>query len=482
MINISEQRLQTACLLFITAVLAAFGAYWLRPVLVPFVVAVFIVSGVSPILEALQRSVASTRLTAAVIAFLVGCLVVSVLMAALWASIVDLAENAGAYQSRVEELVEEAEDFFSIEKPKKLPKQKRKEKSIPPQKAMDKDTEEESGRDKNARDLKAEPASSENEKTVTEGVEGAIETGTVARQDKKVEADPPKEASENDVGEKSAEVENAKSRVAESSTPEPKSAATKGETETDDVGEVIDDVTDVTNFDEDSKLLTVPERMQEFVSKTLKSGVFKISQVLLEMFSASLIVLIYVFFLLLGAPTGASSSQVVQDVDKQIRSYLSLKTIISILTGLAFGTALWLFGIPMAVAFGMLAFLLNFIPNIGPVIASLLPLPLILLDPEGGVFWMASVISVTFGIQFVSGNVLEPKIMGQQSDLHPIVVLLALMFWGMLWGIVGMFLATPVTAAIRIGLSQFEQTKFVAELMAGRWPSEKQKEQEITAV
>jgi AI-2 transport protein TqsA len=411
MINISEQRLQTACLLFIVAVLAAFGAYWLRPVFVPFVVAVFIVSGVSPILEALQRSVASTRLMAAVIAFLTGCLIVAALMAALWASVVDLAENAGAYQTRVEELIEEVDEIFSIGKPKKSAQQ----------------------------DRKAEPVPQES-------------SGNEAEEETKESEDP-----------KSEDPESSKSKL--ESTPTEEREKTTGT-------EVMPDA----KSKEELILMTVPERMQEFVSSTLKSGFFRISQVLLEMFSASLIVLIYVFFLLLGAPTGASSSQVVQDVDKQIRSYLSLKTIISVLTGFAFGTALWLFGVPMAIAFGMLAFLLNFIPNIGPVIASLLPLPLILLDPEGSVFWMASVLTVTFGIQFVSGNVLEPKIMGQQSDLHPIVVLLALMFWGMLWGIVGMFLATPVTAAIRIGLSQFEQTKFVAELMAGRWPSEKQEE------
>ncbi len=409
MINISEQRLQTACLLFIVAVLAAFGAYWLRPVLVPFVVAVFIVSGVSPILEALQRSVASTRLMAAVIAFLTGCIIVASLMVALWASVRDLAENASAYQTRVEELIEEAEDFFSIDKLKKPARQDGNAAPVPLEDSSDKETEEAVGSDE-TKNENPEPSNSEQDSTDSDDLSETVD------------------------GKESADSESA------------------------------------------------AKRMQEFVSSTLKSGIFRISQVLLEMFSASLIVLIYVFFLLLGAPTGASSSEVVQDVDKQIRSYLSLKTIISVLTGFAFGVALWLFGVPMAVAFGMLAFLLNFIPNIGPVIASLLPMPLILLDPEGSIFWMTSVIAVTFGIQFVSGNVLEPKIMGQQSDLHPIVVLLALMFWGMLWGIVGMFLATPVTAAIRIGLSQFEQTKFVAELMAGRWSSGKQKEQATAAV
>lgn len=360
MIQVSEQRLQTVCLVFITAVMASFSAYWLRPVLLPFVVAVFIVSGVSPILEAIQKSVASTRLVAAVIAFLAGCVLVAVLMTALWASLVDLSQHAGAYQVRVIELVDDVKNLFSFLEV-------------------------------------GEPTISDSEKSLAD--EGR-EKPTIQQPG-----------------------------------------------------------------------LSEPERMHQFVNRTLKAAFLRLSQVFLELFSTSMIVLIYVFFLLLGTPAETSDSQTWRGIDEQIRSYLSLKTVISLATGIAFGLALWLFGIPMATAFGMLAFLLNFIPNIGPVIASLLPLPLILLDPNGSLFWMVSVITVTCGIQIVSGNVVEPKIMGQQSDLHPIVVLLALMFWGMMWGIVGMFLATPITAVIRIGLGKFELTRPVAELMAGRFPS-----------
>lgn len=361
MIQVSEQRLQTVCLVFITAVMASFSAYWLRPVLLPFVVAVFIVSGVSPILEAIQKSVASTRLVAAVIAFLAGCVLVAVLMTALWASVVDLAQHAGAYQVRVIELVDDVKNAFSF-----------------------------------------------------------LEVEDSSRPD-------------------------SEKALADEGGPVPANRQPG---------------------------LSEPERMHQFVNRTLRTAVLRLSQVFLELFSTSMIVLIYVFFLLLGTPTERSASETWRGIDEQIRSYLSLKTVISLATGIAFGLALWLFGIPMATAFGMLAFLLNFIPNIGPVIASLLPLPLILLDPNGSVLWMASVITVTCGIQIISGNVVEPKIMGQQSDLHPIVVLLALMFWGMMWGIVGMFLATPITAVIRIGLGKFELTRPVAELMAGRFPSQ----------
>lgn len=353
MIQVSEQRLQTACLLFIVAVLASLSAYWLRPVLVPFVVAVFTVSGVAPILEFLQKSVASSRLMAAAIAFLAGVLVLSLLMAALWASVVDLARNAPAYQARVEKLIVKVREYLPDDRGPLTPRS-------------------------------ADDPSSQS---------------------------PP------------------------TSTPK-------------------------------------PERIEEFTHRMVRLAVVELSKVFVDLFSTSVIVMIYVFFLLLGAPADRSTSPLIRDLDRQIRSYLSLKTVISLFTGLAFGFALWFFGVPMAIPLGMMAFLLNFIPNIGPIIASLLPLPLIILQPDAGTLWMGSVIVVTFGIQFVSGNVIEPQLMGDQSDLHPIVVLLALMFWGMLWGMVGMFLATPITAAIRIGLAQFEMTRPVAELMAGRWPAE----------
>ncbi len=96
-------------------------------------------------------------------------------------------------------------------------------------------------------------------------------------------------------------------------------------------------------------------------------------------------------------------------------------------------------------------------------------IPLIVLHPDLSLAAMATVILLTSGIQVVSGNVIEPKLMGQSFDLHPVVVLLALMFWGMVWGVVGMFLATPITAGLKIVLERIEATRPLALLMAGRF-------------
>ena len=116
-----------------------------------------------------------------------------------------------------------------------------------------------------------------------------------------------------------------------------------------------------------------------------------------------------------------------------------------------------------------MAFLLNFVPNVGPLVASLIPIPLIILDPNGSITWMVTTITVICSIQLISGNLVEPKIMGNSSDLHPVTILLALMFWGMMWGVIGMFLATPITAAVKIVLERIDQTRPIASLMAGRF-------------
>ena len=147
-----------------------------------------------------------------------------------------------------------------------------------------------------------------------------------------------------------------------------------------------------------------------------------------------------------------------------------MKTVISAVTGFAFGLVLWLFGVPLAILFGMLAFLLNFIPNIGPLISSLTPVPFLVLNAELSPVAAITCFLLVAAIQFVSGNVVETKIMGQSFDVSPVFLLLALMFFGLVWGIIGMFLATPIVSIIKIILDQRPQMRPLAELMAGRWP------------
>ena len=86
------------------------------------------------------------------------------------------------------------------------------------------------------------------------------------------------------------------------------------------------------------------------------------------------------------------------------------------------------------------------------------------IAPSSAIFCFVIIVA----IQFISGNVIEPRIMGKSFDVSPVVLLLALMFFGLIWGIVGMFLATPVVSIVKIVMQQRQATRPFAELMAGR--------------
>jgi AI-2 transport protein TqsA len=207
-------------------------------------------------------------------------------------------------------------------------------------------------------------------------------------------------------------------------------------------------------------------------SKFLQSQLLQVAGSLSSLLSYGVLILIFVFFLLLGPDNRQQKTpEIIQEIEVQVRRYLVMKTVISALTGFAFGFVLWLFGVPLAILFGFLAFLLNFIPNIGPLIASLMPIPFLLLNAEMSPTSAIICFLLVAAIQFISGNVIETKIMGKSFDVSPVVLLLGLMFFGLVWGIIGMFLATPIASIAKIIFQQHESTRPLSELMAGRWVS-----------
>lgn len=186
--------------------------------------------------------------------------------------------------------------------------------------------------------------------------------------------------------------------------------------------------------------------------------------------SQAVVVMMYLLFLLLGQQPGDSGTVLWRAVKSRIRSYLLLKGSVSVLTGVLVGGVLTLFGIDLALAFGVFAFLLNFVPSVGSIIATLLPVPVVLMTDDISTTTKVLAIVVPGVIQFAIGNILEPKLMVESLDLHPVTVLLALIFWGLLWGLIGLLLAVPLTAAIKICLEQLDTTAPVAHLMGGRGP------------
>ena len=180
------------------------------------------------------------------------------------------------------------------------------------------------------------------------------------------------------------------------------------------------------------------------------------------------LVLIFVIFFLIGRRSDTVRVGIYREMDEKIRQFLVTKFSTSAATGLLVGLILAAFGLDLALVFGVLAFLLNFIPSIGSVVATLLPIPVALVQFES--LWVVTAIVVVPGaVQVTIGNFIEPKLMGEGLDLSPVTIIVFLVFWGLLWGIVGALLATPITAVLRIVLAQFQTTRPMAELMAGRF-------------
>ncbi len=331
----SEQRIQTVCLIALTTVVVAAALYWLAPVMVPFVLAVFIAMGLAPCIELPVRLLRVPRAVALATTLALAIVMLTLLASLVTSSLGQLTARRDTYQQQVRALIDRAVDVLPAE-------------------ILGIDTEQ--GFDPLAK----------------------IPSGAVGR-----------------------------------------------------------------------VLLST-------------------TNALLDLLSKSFLVLIFVIFLLLGGSGGALPDGVWRDITWQVQRYLATKALLSMATGVLVGGTLALLGVDLAMAFGLFAFLLNFIPSIGSIIATLLPLPVVLLSPEVSPLVAVLAILIPGIIQVTIGNGIEPKVMGDALDLHPVTILLALIFWGMLWGIPGMLLATPITAVMKILLSRLEYTRGLADLLAGR--------------
>ena len=149
----------------------------------------------------------------------------------------------------------------------------------------------------------------------------------------------------------------------------------------------------------------------------------------------------------------------------QVHRYLVIKTAISLVTGVILGTWVWILGVDFPVLWGLLTFLLNYIPNLGSIMAAVPPVLLALIQPGGGltVAIMVAVGYITVNLAF--GNVVEPRVMGQRLGLSTLVVFLSLVFWGWVWGGVGMLLSVPLTMVVKIVLENSSELRWIAVLL-----------------
>jgi len=148
-------------------------------------------------------------------------------------------------------------------------------------------------------------------------------------------------------------------------------------------------------------------------------------------------------------------------ISASVQSFLWQKTLISLLTAGVDYVILLLMGVEYAFLWAFLIFILSFIPYIGALFASLLPAIFAFLV-TGDIMKLVYVFAALETVEILLGNFVEPKIMGKGTNLGPVTVIVALAFWGMIWGIVGMILAVPIMAVLVIALSQIPSTRYLA--------------------
>jgi AI-2 transport protein TqsA len=147
----------------------------------------------------------------------------------------------------------------------------------------------------------------------------------------------------------------------------------------------------------------------------------------------------------------------------ELQHYLAIKTRISVTSGVLSGLLCWLVGVDYPLLWGVLAFLLNYIPTLGSVIALTLPtvLALLMLGWQHALGLLAGYLV----IEMIMGNVVEPRVMGKTLGLSALVVFLSLVFWGWIWGPIGMFLSVPLTMVVKILLEHTEDLKWIAVML-----------------
>ncbi|MCA9515879.1 MAG: AI-2E family transporter [Myxococcales bacterium] len=182
--------------------------------------------------------------------------------------------------------------------------------------------------------------------------------------------------------------------------------------------------------------------------------------------SKAALTLIFFIFIVVGGSAWEVKTGVWERIDQSVKRYLRTKLLTSTAMGLATWGILFGFQVDLAVLFGVVGFILNFVPTVGSIITVLLTVPIVFvtLEPLSGL----AVVGLLIVAQNVIGNAIEPKLMGAGLDLHPATILVGLGVWGLIWGPVGMLLSPPLTAVIRIVMARYETTRPFAELLAGR--------------
>ena len=216
----------------------------------------------------------------------------------------------------------------------------------------------------------------------------------------------------------------------------------------------------------------VISRIEEFDFRPLLTGLLNgLSGIAGNIF----LIIVYVGFILVeeklfarklelsfnGEGKALRAKRIIDQINESVRTYVFVKTQMSLLTGFLSYIILILFDVDFPVLWAFLIFLLNYIPYIGSLVATIFPAAFAVFQFQSFAMfiWIFLAIQV---VQFAIGNVLEPKVMGRTLNLSPLGVLLALTFWGVIWGILGMILSVPITSILVIIASRVPRLRFIA--------------------
>src|SRR4030095_7822895 len=205
----------------------------------------------------------------------------------------------------------------------------------------------------------------------------------------------------------------------------------------------------------------------------------------LSIFGDFVLILIYIVFLLseigsirerikkaFSAERAKNISTLVTEIFTDVKKYIVGKTLINLLQATIFGIILYIFGVDFYFVWAFLCFFSHYVPNVGSLISTILPGLTAFLQFDS-IITPVIIVVLLVVVQNIIGNILEPKYLGDQLDLSPLLLLLSLIFWGYVWGIVGMILSVPIMSMLKITLSNFESTKSIAILMSYNQRSDK---------
>lgn len=193
------------------------------------------------------------------------------------------------------------------------------------------------------------------------------------------------------------------------------------------------------------------------------------------MFSDTLLILITVVFLLLEASSlprkivmiwgqDSKANEDIEDFNKNMQRYMLLKSLVSLATGIIVTLSLLVIGIDYPVLWGLIAFLFNYVPTIGSILASIPPIILALVQ----IGWLHAILTamIYLAINTVIGNFIDPRLLGKGLGLSPLIVFISVIFWGWVLGPIGFLLSVPLTMFVKLFLESRENTRWIAVLLS----------------